>query len=207
VLISYFLSLIRALALPCICIFVFLQWLRPLEYVSFGPHTPERVTCQISAGSQKKKKEYIHIWRTGLLMSTPNFSQTGLLPLTTIFLMNAWFVNILSLNGYNYSDFMIALGVKTYLILTSFLSIIYIWFGPSPCKPLDIFSTVPTSEGEGDGNARRSSCFDTKLQNYHPDEVSLSEISLHSESDTLSCQIYNEESKLHHEFGVDDCCP
>jgi hypothetical protein len=172
-----------------------MQWLRPFEHISFGHHTtPEGVHCHILAGSQKKK-DSIHKRRVGLLMSTPDFSQTGLLPLTTVFLMNAWFVNILTLNGYHYSDLLMALGAKTYLILTLVLSIAYIWFVPPLRKPPDILSAVPTSEGDKYENACRPSCFDTKLQIYYPDEVSLTETSLHSESDTSSC---------HHEFGMDD---
>jgi hypothetical protein len=204
VLISYFLSLIRALSLPCIYIFVFMQWLRPFEYISLGHNTtPEGVHCRVLAGSQKKK-DSVHKRRVGLLMSTPDFSQTGLLPLTTVFLMNAWFVNILTLNGYHYSDLLMALGAKIYLILTLVLSIAYIWFVPPLRKPPDILSAVPTSEGVKDEDACRPSCFDTKLRIYHPDEVSLTETSLHSESDTSSCQSRNEENVLHHEFGMDD---
>ena len=65
-----------------------------------------------------------------------------------------------------------ALGGKTYLYLTLVLKVAYLWFEPAQRKPPDLHHRFPTSEGGSNGNADRTSCFDTKLQIISPDEVS-----------------------------------
>ena len=187
VLIHYFLSLIRALSLPCISTMIFLQWL--FQCVESSP------------ASTTIKKNYVHVRRTSLLFRTPDCNQTGLLPLTNVFLMNAWFVNILRLFGYYYSDLLMALGAKMYLILNFVLSVAYIWFGPKFRKPPDKFvATVPTSEGVDNGNNKRASCFDTKLRIYSPEEVELAPVSDHDECDS-SCDS-TPISELVHEWNT-----
>lgn len=184
VLIPFVLSLIRALFLPVISAVIFLHWLLAFN----SGHAPKTT----------KPTAYHPVNRHGLLMSTPDFGQTGLLPLTNVFLMNAWFVQILSLGGYFYSDFLMALGAQVYILLTLVLAAAYIWFGPKFRKPPDkVAAIVPTSEGDN-GNGGRRSCFDTKLHIHSPKEIE--EVSLAS---TDCCSI-NSESAIESESEIDN---
>ena len=130
VLISFTLSLIRALVLPLIVIFVCFQWFCPAQSLCAMFQSNALAKCAAVADAVvQKKSSFVSTRRLGVLMSTPDFGQTGHLPLTNVYLMNAWFVNILTLSGYHYCDLFMALGAK------------FIWFSawsfPLPTFGLD----------------------------------------------------------------------
>ena len=98
VLSGFLLRLIRALSLPFIVAFVSLRWFLAVPVYPFASLDVKGATSP-----------YIHQRRAGLLMSIPEFGCTGLLPLTNVYLMSAWFINLLTLNGYHYCDLFMAL--------------------------------------------------------------------------------------------------
>ena len=179
VLLSYILRVIRALSLPVLATLVFLQWFCLFPTNPFTPTITEGVknlkkgyfdATKLSRSQKKKLLRLQH--EKQRLISIPDFSQTGTFLLTDIFLMNSNFVAILSLYGFHYSNLLMALGGKTYLYLTLVLKVTYLWFGPAQHKPPNLHHQFPTSEGGSNGNADRTSCFDTKLRILTPDEVS-----------------------------------
>jgi hypothetical protein len=205
VLLSYILRVIRALFLPVLITFVFLQWLCPspatsLLYIfnqldSEGVNTSTKVYHASSNHCKLRKKKLLHQHKSLRLMNLPDFHQTGTLPLTDIFLMNSHFVTILSLYGFHYSNLIMALGGKTYLYLTLVMKVAYLWFVPSQRKPPDIHHQFPTSEGGSNGNTGRASCFDTKLRIFTPKEV--------SSTDVVTCQASHDHIHEHTENSND----
>ena len=99
--------------------------------------------------------------RSNHLRHLPDFSQTGYFLLTDVYLQNHWFISLCM--NFVYSDLIMALGAKSYLLTTLVMQVPYVWFRPRERKPPDKFSTL-FPEGVPSSTAVQKSCFDTTVE-------------------------------------------